>query len=124
MSAIVHTCDHCDCTVDSYWPSGGDDLICKKCFDKYCRDQEEDESWEDYKGRHPHYDCMGELSPLTMAKRFFKSVKEHCPELWEVCVENHNILRKQVWEDHQKLLGRIAILQDIIDNIEEEEKKE
>ena len=49
------TCDHCnkECTV--YYPSGGDDLICRDCFYTYSRPQGEDESDEDYQTRHPYH---------------------------------------------------------------------
>jgi hypothetical protein len=111
---MTHICDHCAQTVDSYWPSGGSDLLCKLCFDHSTREQEYDEDWDAYKARHPYY--VGEdleYNPLLMTKKFLRSVKQECPELLDACKTNIKQLQQQAREEMERIDGYIKLLQGI-----------
>jgi hypothetical protein len=94
---MTYTCDHCDTECQSFWPSGGSDLICKTCFDGYTREQESDESSEDYATRHPYFvGAEDEYNPLEMARIFLRSVNEECPDLLDACKANVKSLQEKV----------------------------
>jgi hypothetical protein len=115
-----HTCDHCGKTADSYWPSGNTDLICKLCFDHYTRDQEDDESNEEYASRHPYYNGPeDEFNPLEMTKAFLRTVKQECPELLDACKTNVKLLQEQAKKENDAIMAQIKLLQTTIDCLAE-----
>ena len=114
----THTCDHCDTSVTSYWPSGSDDLLCADCFAKYTRDQGDSEDWEDYKTRHPYY-VGSELDydPLQSTKVFLASVKQHVPELLDACMDNIKLLQQQSREAVARQEKNLVLMQEILDHL-------
>ena len=116
-SNMPYSCDHCKQTTFSFWPSGGEDIICKVCFDKYSREQEDEEEWEDYTSRHPYYVTMSdgsvEYNPHEMTKRFLARVKDTVPEILKFCKENIQILQEKERQSIAKINSYIAQLENI-----------
>lgn len=114
----THTCDHCDTSVTSYWPSGSDDLLCADCFAKYTRDQGDSEDWEDYKTRHPYYvGAELDYDPLQSTKVFLASVKQHVPELLDACMDNIKLLQQQSREAVARQEKNLVLMQEILDHL-------
>ena len=101
---MPYTCDHCDSECESFWPSGGSDLICKTCFDGYTRKQGEEESDEDFATRHPYYiGADQEFNPLEMVRIFLRSVKDEHPELFAACLTNAKVLQDKAKEEVKEM---------------------